>query len=235
MVSAEAEAISEEEERVGTGKQLQLTAEEQAQVEQAVVAAERHTNAEIVPMVVARSGVYRDARHHVGLVLALMVLTTLLTCDTLWLPWGWHASNAAWLILGTLLAYGAGGWLGTMVPMIRLFTSAERMQQKVRLRAERAFAQHAVSQTRERTGVLIMVSLLERQIYVLPDYPLFQRIPAEQWSRVVQMAVDRLKTGEIVGGLCQAIEACGALLQDVCPGRPHDNPNELPNRLLQEP
>ena len=227
--------ILEEEGRVEAGEQLQLTAEEQARVERAVVAAERHTNAEIVPMIVARSGIYRDARHHVGLVLALVVLAILLTCDTLWLPWDWHASNAAWLILGTLLAYSAGGWLGTMVPMIRLFTSAERMQQKVRLRAERAFAQHAVSQTRERTGVLIMVSLLERQIYVLPDHPLFKRIPAAQWSRIVQTAVDRLKTGDIVGGLCQAIEACGVLLQDLCPERPDDNPNELPNRLLQEP
>lgn len=235
MVLVEGEEISEEEGRVEAGEQLTLTAEEQARVERAVVAAERHTNAEIVPMIVARSGVYRDARHHVGLVLALILLTVLLTCDTPWLPWGWHASNAAWLILGTLLAYAAGVWFGTMVPIIRLFTSAERMQQKVRLRAERAFAQHAVSQTRERTGVLIMVSLLERQIYVLPDRPLFLRIPAEQWARVVQMAVDRLKTGDIVGGLCQAIEACGALLQELCPGRPDDNPNELPNRLLQEP
>lgn len=218
-----------------TGEQLQLTAEEQERVERAVLAAERRTNAEIVPMIVARSGFYRDARHHAGLVLALVALTVLLTGNTLWLPWGWHASNAAWLILATLLAYGVGGWLGTLVPIIRLFTPTERMHQKVRLRAERAFAQHAVSQTRERTGVLIMVSLLERQIYVLPDRPLFQRIPKEQWARVVQTAVDRLKTGDIAGGLCQAIETTGVLLQDICPGRPDDNPNELPNRLLQEP
>ena len=220
---------------MGTGKQLQLTAEEQAQVERAVVAAERHTNAEIVPMVVARSGVYRDARYQAGSLFALVVLTVLLTGNTLWLPWDWHASNAAWLIQAALLAYGFGGWLGTLGPIIRLLTPTERMLEKVRFRAERAFAQHAVSQTRERTGVLIMVSLLERQIYVLPDQLLFQRIPVEEWARVVQGAVDRLKMGDLVGGLCQAIEACGALLQDVCPGRPHDNPNELPNRLLQEP
>ncbi len=233
--SVEEEAISEEEGPVETGKQFQLTDEEQERVERAVLVAERRTNAEIVPMIVARSGIYRDAQHRAGLVLALATLTILLTCDVLWLPWGWYVSNAAWLILATILAYGAGVWLGTFVPVIRLFTSTERMQQKVRLRAQRAFAQHAVSQTRERTGVLIMVSLLERQIYVLPDQPLFQRIPVEQWSRVVQTAVDRLKTGNMVGGLCQAIETCGLLLEDICPGRPGDNPNELPNNVVQEP
>jgi putative membrane protein len=109
------------------------------------------------------------------------------------------------------------------------------MHHKVRLRAERAFAQHAVTQTRERTGVLIMVSLLEHEIYVLPDQPLFQRVPKERWTQVVHAAVGRLKTGDLVGGLCQGIKECGVLLAEICPARPGDNPNELPNEVVQEP
>lgn len=235
MGSVVEEAISEEEVPVETGEGLRLTAEEREQVRLAVYVAEQHTNAEIVPMIVSRSGLYRDAQHRTGIILALAALTILLTTEILWLPWGWHASNAAWLVLATILAYGAGTWLGSLVPIIRLLTSTERMHQKVRLRAERAFAQHAVSQTRERTGVLIMVSLLEHQIYVLPDQPLFQRVPMERWSLVVQAAVSRLRTGDIVGGLCEAVETCGVLLAEVCPGRPGDNPDELSNELVHEP
>lgn len=186
-------------------------------------------------MIVSRSGLYRDAQHRSGLILALSALTILLTTEILWLPWGWHASNAAWLVLATILAYGAGAWLGACDPIIRLLISSERMRHKVRLRAERAFAQHAVSQTRERTGVLIMVSLLEHQIYVLADQPLFQRVPIERWSRVVEAAVDRLKTGDVVGGLCQSLQTCAVLLAEVCPNRPGDNPDELSNELVQEP
>ena len=219
-----------------TGEGLRLTkAEERERIRLAVHAAEQHTNAEIVPMLVSRSGLYRDAQHRFGLILALSALTVLLTTEILWLPWGWHASNAAWLVLATILAYGAGVWLGTCAPIIRLLTPTDRMRHKVRLRAERAFAQHAVSQTRERTGVLIMVSLLEHQIYVLADQPLFQRVPAERWSRVAEAAVLRLKTGDVVGGLCQSIQTCGVLLAEVCPGRPGDNPDELSNELVQEP
>ena len=229
------EAISEEEVPVETGEGLPLTADERERIRLAVHAAEQHTNAEIVPMIVNRSGLYRDAQHRAGIILALVALTILLTTEMLWLPWGWHASNAAWLVLVTILAYGTGAWLGSLVPIIRLFTSTDRMHQKVRLRAERAFAQHAVSQTRERTGVLIMVSLLEHQIYVLPDQPLFQRVPVERWSLVVEAAIDRLKAGDIVGGLCQSIQMCGVLLDEVCPGRPGDNPDELSNELVQEP
>lgn len=218
-----------------TGEGLRLTAEERERIGLAVHGAELHTNAEIVPMVVSRSGLYRDSQHWSGLILALSALTLLLSTELFWLPWGWHASNAAWLVLVTVLAYGAGIWLGTLVPIIRLLTPTERMRHKVRLRAERAFAQYAVSQTRERTGVLIMVSLLEHQIHVLADRPLFQRVPSEQWSRVVEAAVDRLKTGDVVGGLCQSIQTCGILLAEVCPGRPGDNPDELSNEVVQEP
>lgn len=229
------EGISEGEVPVETGEGLRLTVEERERIKLAVHGAEENTNAEIVPMIVAQSGLYRDVQHRAGLAVALSVLTILLGFEILWLPWGWHASNSAWLILATILAYGAGGWLGTLVPMVRLFTSTERMQHKVRLRAERAFAQHAISQTRERTGVLILVSLLERQVFVLPDQPLFQRVPMERWSQIVQFAVGRLKTGDIVGGLCQGIETCGILLAEICPGRPGDNPDELSNELVQEP
>ncbi|MBX3301665.1 MAG: TPM domain-containing protein [Nitrospira sp.] len=218
-----------------TGKKLKLTAEERERISLAVHAAEQSTNAEIVPMIVSRSGLYRDAQHRAGLLLALSALTIMLTTEVLWLPWGWHASNAAWLILATLAAYGAGVGLGTQAPFIRLLTSTDRMLHKVKLRAERAFAQHGVAQTRDRTGVLIMVSLLEHQIYVLADQPLFQRVPVERWSSVVEVAVVRLRSGDIVGGLCQSIQACGALVAEVCPGRPDDNPNELSNELVQEP
>ena len=228
-------AISEEEAPVETGEGLSLTAEERERIRLAVHAAEQQTNAEIVPMIVGRSGLYRDAQHRAGIILALLALAILLSTEILWLPWGWHASNAAWLVLATILAYGAGAWLGSLVPIIRLFTPIDRMHQKVRLRAERAFAQHAVFRTRERTGVLIMVSLLEHQIYVLPDQPLFQRVPMERWTLVVEAAIGRLKMGDIVGGLCQSIQMCGVLLAEVCPGRPGDNPDELSNELVQEP
>ncbi|TKB70787.1 MAG: hypothetical protein E8D52_01460 [Nitrospira sp.] len=218
-----------------TGEGLRLAAEERERIRLAVHAAEEHTNAEIVPMLVSRSGLYRDTQHRAGLILALFTLTLLLSTELLWLPWGWHASNAAWLVLATILAYGAGVWLGTYDPIVRLLTPTDRMRHKVRLRAERAFAQHAVSQTRERTGVLIMVSLLEHQIHVLADRPLFQQVSSEQWSKVVEAAVDRLKTGDVIGGVCQSIQRCGVLLAEVCPGRPGDNPDELSNELVQEP
>ena len=224
-----------EEEPVAIGNAIELTDQEKNRISEAVRVAERRTSAEIVPMLVARSALYRDAQHRTGLALALLVLTGLLMWEAVWLPWGWHAANAAWLIIATLLAYIIGSWLGTCAPVIRAVTSTDRLRHKVQLRAERAFAQHGISQTRERTGVLLMISLLERHVYVLPDQGIGSRVQTAQWDEVVKAVTTKLKANDIAGGFCAGIERCGAILAEVYPAKPGDNPDELPDRLVQEP
>lgn len=219
---------------MATGKGPTLTSQERARIEAAVQTAEQQTSAEIVPMIVARSGLYRETQHRAGLLLALLVLTALLMIETAWLPWGWHASNAVWLLAATTVAYGMGVWIGTLPIIIRFLTSRERMHQKVQLRAELAFAQHGIAHTRGQTGLLLMLSLLERQVYVLPDKSLVGRVSDAQWQAVVAVIVERLKTDDLVGGLCRGIEASGVILARVCPAGTGDNPNELSNEVIQD-
>ena len=232
MVAA---VISVEEVPVATGRLVPLTDEEKGRISDAVRAAERLTSAEIVPMLVARSGLYHDAQHRAGLALALVVLTSLLMSEAFWLSWGWHAANAAWLIVSTLVGYVIGSWLGTFDPVVRAVTSTDRLRSKVQLRAERAFAQHSLFRTRDRTAVLLLVSLMERHVYVLPDSGIGPRIAAAQWNEVVEAVVTRLKAEDIAGGFCAGIERCGALLALAYPASSNDNPDELSNRLVQEP
>ena len=51
----------------------------------------------------------------------------------------------------------------------------------------------------------------------------------------VDAVVSRLRQNDIAGGFCAGIERCGVLLAHVSPASPGDNPDELSNRLLQEP
>lgn len=227
-------AVSAEEAPVAIGKQHILTNQERARVEAAVQAAERATSAEIVPMVVARSGLYREAQHRAGLILALLVLTALLSVESAWLPWGWHAANAVWLLIALILGYGIGVWVGTWPTIIRLLTSRERMRQKVQLRAELAFAQHGIAHTREQTGLLLMISLLERQVYVLADDALAALVPNSQWQEVVAVIIDRMKAGDLVEGLCRGIERSGVILARACPATKSDNPDELSNEVIED-
>lgn len=212
-----------------------FTDAEQERIKQAVRQAELVTKGEIVPMIVPASARYREAGYRTGLMLALLSLALLLTIEIYWVPWGWHAGNAGWLLLAVVASYGLGQWLGRIPMVIRLVTSRERLAHKVALRAEQAFYQHGLHQTQGRTGVLIFVSLLERRVQVLADKGINDHVPAGTWDGLVSGIIEGIKTGQATDAICAAIAKCGALLAQVSPAGSGDNPNELSDSLIQEP
>ena len=211
-----------------------FTDAERERIRQAVQQAELVTKGEIVPMIVPASALYREASYRTGLILALLSLAFLLTVETYWLPWGWHAGNAGWLLLVVVAAFGLGQWLGRVPSVIRLVTSRERMAHKVTLRAEQAFYKHGLHNTKGRTGILILVSLLERRVHVLADKGINDHVPAGTWDGLVNGIVDGIRTGQATDAICAAIAKCGALLAQVSPAGAGENPNELPDTLIQE-
>jgi putative membrane protein len=212
-----------------------FTDQEQERIKQAVQEAERVTKGEIVPMIVPASALYREAGYRMGLILALLALALLLTIEIYWLPWGWHAGNAGWLLLAVVMSYGLGQWLGRVPLVVRLVTSRERMAQKVALRAEQAFYKHGLHHTKGRTGVLILVSMLERRVHVLADKGINDHVPAGTWDGLVDGIIGGIRSGQATDAICAAIAKCGALLAKVSPADSRDNPNELPDTLIQEP
>ena len=212
-----------------------FTDAERERIRQAVQQAERVTKGEIVPMIVPTSALYREAGYRTGLILALLSLALLLTIEIYWLPWGWHAGNAGWLLLAVVISYGLGQWLGRVPMVVRLVTSRERMVHKVALRAEQAFYKHGLHQTKGRTGVLILVSILEQRVHILADKGINDHVPAGTWDRLVNGILDGIRTGQATDAICAAIAKCGALLAQVSPAGSGGNPNELPDALIQEP
>jgi putative membrane protein len=214
---------------------MRFTGAERERIRQAVREAERTTTGEIVPMIVPASARYREAGYRMGLMLVWLTLALLLTLEVYWLPWGWHAGNAGWLLLAVVVAYGAGEWLGRIPSIIRLVTSRERMEQKVRLRAEQAFYRYGLHKTRGRTGILILISLLEHRVHVLADQGINDHVPSGTWEGLVKGIVDGIRKGLATDAICEAITCCGALLAQVAPAGSGDNPDELPNEMIQEP
>ncbi len=119
--------------------------------------------------------------------------------------------------------------------VIRLVTSRERMAHKVTLRAEQAFYKHGLHHTKGHTGILILVSMLERRVHVLADKGINDHVPAGTWDGLVNGIIDGIRTGNATDALCARDCTCGALLAEVAPSRSGDNPNELPDTLIQEP
>jgi len=208
--------------------------EDLRRIRDAVQAAERRTRGEIVPMVVPSSARYRETSHLVGLVTSFLLLTVLLGLDAGWGSWGWTGHHPGWIVLGVLGGYVAGSSIGSLPSCIRFFTSHVRMAFKVRRRAELAFYEHGLHKTREGTGILIMISLLERRAQVLADKTINERVPEGTWNSLVQELVKGIKDGQPTEALCRAIERCGDLLAAHFPAGDTDNPDELPDDLIQE-
>jgi len=203
-----------------------FTSEEKERIRQAVEAAEQKTSGEIVPMVVSSSGRYAEiemAGLAVGLVLG--TLAAFIWHD----PWTSVQLHLLWPLAGAAL-----GYFVCSIPVVkRRLLPKDRIESSVDLRALAAFTAHGLHQTREHTGILILISLLEHRVEVLADKGINEKVSGGTWDEIVQIVTTGLKDGNACGGFCKAIERCGEILAQHFP-RPRDDRDELANKLVTE-
>lgn len=198
-----------------------------ARIEAAIERAEARTSGEIVPVVVRRSSTIG----HVPF-LAFALVVALFALVELWL----HASALGgpplvWAGGAAVLAAALATGLARLDGVQRWLTPRLDQMHQVDLRAQIEFYELALAHTRDRTGVLLLVSLMEHRAVVLADRGIAQRLPAEVWEEVVALMVNGVKAGDLAGGMERAIERCGELLAAELPLPPGDV-NELRDHLV---
>jgi putative membrane protein len=196
----------------------------------AVEEAEGKTSGEIVPYVVDMSDAYEVAEWRAGVlcgVIALGVFTALRQFTDVWLPFDFVE-----MALVAMLASAAGALLTHFVsPLQRLFAGRHLMDMRVHQRALQAFIAEEVFATRDRTGILIFLSLLERKVHVLGDSGINAKVQQSDWDGVTQLIVSGIREGKATDGLVAAIRECGRLLEAHGFRRPADDKDELPDNL----
>lgn len=203
---------------------------DRARIEEAVGQAEARTSGEIVPVIVSRSGSYPSAlwmAAMIGVIPGLLVYEWMVLGATGWGPSPWTAQ----LMPLTMLAGGlVGAGLVRFVPFLhRLLIPESRMVQAVHARAQQAFLENEVFLTRERTGILILVSLFEHRVEVLGDSGINAKVASEDWADVVTDIISGIRDGDPTGGLVRAIGHCGELLEKAGVERRDDDQDELSN------
>jgi putative membrane protein len=121
------------------------------------------------------------------------------------------------------------------IPFIdRLIVPKSVMQKKVNQRAVRHFLESGVYSTKDRTGILIFISYLERRVELLADKGISEKVPREKWDAVVGHIIDGIKSNQLVKHLSESIRECGNLLAEQFPIQP-DDVNELKDdiRILE--
>ncbi len=200
---------------------VRMTPVDRERIERAVAAAESRTSGEIVPVIVDASDDYPHADLVAGLVgqFAAIAVAALIHWDA-----GWPGTVA--LITAGFLV---GLVIGRVFPRLRAVLAGRRViDTEVHQRALQAFVENGVARTRERTGILIFVSLFERRVEVIADEGIHARVPHGTWDEVVALVLAGVRDGSLADGLARAITRCGDLLAREFPRRADDT-NELPD------
>ncbi len=202
-----------------------LSAADKSRVEATIHAIEARTSGEVVVAVVPRSAAYERRR---GLAALLWGLASALAVHVLTPAVGatWHIALVLPATLLWYLAFGAA-------PLLALLVPASLGRAKVLERALELFAEHGVYDTRERTGVLILVSELERQVIVLGDRAIDAVLGGDGWKHEIDVITTAVKQGRAAEGLVAALEELGKTLAERFPRRPDDK-DELANTVIEE-
>ena len=195
-----------------------------AKVEATIAEIEQRTAAELVVATVEQSGSYGEVKLGYALAAALggaavlhLVAPELPVAWLLWLQLGaacvtWFVCSWPWL-------------LGRIVPRGYLTQSVEQ-------RAQLAFLQHALFETRDRTGVLILISELEHRVVILGDAGIHAKVQTSGWQSHVGHIVEAIRKGRADEGICETLRAIGEVLIAEFPPR-SDDVNELDNAVRQ--
>ncbi|MEM8489161.1 MAG: hypothetical protein AAF564_26695 [Bacteroidota bacterium] len=210
-----------------------FTKAELDQIKDAVSGAEERTSGEIVPYIVERSDRYDVTLWRGASILAIFAILVVGITYRFYDGWGFGWLYSGLGIASLVLAAGTLGALlgGYVGPIKRALAGQNLLARTVHHRAMRAFVEEEVFNTRDRTGILLFISLLEHRIEVLGDEGINRRVSAEDWTEVVVKIRNGIKQQRIAKGLIDAIEICGELLERRGVEIQPDDSDELSNEV----
>lgn len=198
---------------------FQKAAKQRATV--AIKTIESQTCAEIVVTLRHASATYRQASYLFGFLLSLVTLVAMLFLPYPFRLWAFP--------IDVTLAFVVGAFAASSSDLIRRgLTPARECHAHVRRAAREAFVDHGVSRTSGRWGVLVYVSMLERDVELVADVGI-DPVSIEGWHATVaelRAAIRRLD----FQGFVTSMEKLGPVLAKPFPHR-DDDVNELPDEI----
>jgi putative membrane protein len=189
--------------------------------ERAIAAIEVVSAVEVVVCVRRRSAGYRHANAIIGLGTAVTALAVML--------FGAHVFALTSILVDPFVAGGTAGALVELLPGVkRVLTPRALRVQRVAQAARAAFVERGVHNTRDRSGLLVYLSWLERQVVVVADTGI-----ARELAGAVHVRIEAALTQALAGGgaaVAGELERLAPVLARAMPRRDDDR-NELPDAI----
>lgn len=201
---------------------IRFTKSDLEKIENSVRSAESKTSGEIVPIVVEQS-VDTVLAHAVFLFLGLF-LAVLADHGVLYFQgWGTSPWTSPLIYIG---AFVISFLLARSSAAIRFVFGKSFLQQKAYERACFYFLNEGLAETRDRTGILIFISLTEHLVVILGDKGIHSKLGDAYWKKNCNALAKHIGEKNLVVGLCECIQHLGMALQEYFPIQPSDR-NEL--------
>jgi putative membrane protein len=201
-----------------------FTSDEQKKIEEAVRKAEKNTSGEIAVMILDESETYLESSIYGAIMLSglFSILVPLII-----------KQYEIWFYLPVVfILYIPLHFVIAKIPELkRLFTSSERMSSAVHERAITAFYEKGLYKTRDETGILIFLSLLEKKVWILGDKGINAKIPENFWNDIANGISRGMFDKTHCDAMISAIEKCGVELTKHFPIK-SDDTNELSNKVI---
>jgi putative membrane protein len=209
-----------------------LAEDERARISAAVEKAEKLTAGEIVVMIIPASYHYPMA-NVIGAAACALALGLLLT--PLIGGWLWIGKQNMWLFLGLFTVFFIlfHEVIKRTLWLKRHFISRKEIDAEVKEAAVTHFFNHGLYRTRDKTGVLVLISVFERRVWVLADQGIDAKVPQGQWEDIVKMITDGIKQERAAEAICAAVEKMGDLLKAHFPIKAGDT-DELKNVIIDK-
>lgn len=200
-----------------------LSQQDQDAIRSAITQQEQRTLAELVTVITDASDSYRYIPVLWSSIIALLVP------GLVYLAGGWQDFNSLYT-LQVLLFLVLAFVFRLKAIKHRLIPSAVLRQRAARM-AQQQFFEQRLHHTDKRLGVLLFVSVAEHYVEILVDTGVSDKIPDQQWQRIIQEFSDQVATGCIAEGFLTSISKCGDLLADAAP-EDGSLTDILPNHLV---
>lgn len=216
-----------------------LSKKEKDLISQAVTKAEKNTSGEIAVVVAKQSCDYAIYELTfaviVGLLFMVLSLINFTKIDSFIMNMYWTDSQIitpSVIGLGTFLVIIIAYFLANLSFIDRLIIPKSVKEEKVKEKAQLSFMDYGVSKTRDRTGVLIFISNLEKKVLILADTGIAAIYPNSSWQKQVDRIINGIKSNNFAPELEKVIIEIGKVLSENFPIK-EDNTNELPNHVRE--
>ncbi|HCR53814.1 MAG TPA: hypothetical protein DIW27_05310 [Cytophagales bacterium] len=204
-----------------------------ARIKAAVKDAESKISGEIVPVFVEKSGYYTIANYRGAMILASFAFSLIVIFDR-YVP-----SLSVYDPLLIFVVVVVSGVLGAIIthyvlPIKFWLLSQFHLDQSTRKRAESAFLEEEVFNTRHRTGIMIFVSFFEHEVMVMADRGISKVVGQKEWDKIVGNLIEQIRKGNVTDGMIAAINRCTEVLLENGFVRTKDDVNELRDDLRLE-